>query len=107
MARGIPRATCTAMSRAESSGIVAMSKPAAAREAKAPPNRAVGGTFKAVAATGSKAGDRSIAFATSGRMLSLEASKTPIRSFSSANFKRGAAEERVKPAFSSRVRSPN
>ena len=91
----------------ESSGTVAMRRPAAAKDATAPPNNTVGGVLRAVAATGSSAGDRSIALPISGRTLSLEASKTPIRSFSSASFNKGIAEVNVNPAFSNRLRRPS
>lgn len=61
----------------------------------------------AAPAIGSSTGENSMAVPISGSTLSLDASKTPSRSLSSANFKRGAADFSVNPALSSFVNNPS
>lgn len=105
--KGTATSVCSAMLVAESSGIIYTNEAAVKAEKAAPPNKAIGGSLIATPATGSSAGDSSMAVPIRGRSLSLEASNTPSRSFSSANFRRGAADFRVNPALSSLVNSPS
>jgi hypothetical protein len=105
--RGTASAVCSATFVKLSSGTTTIRAAAAAAEPRAPAKSTAGGVLRATPARGSSAGAVSMAVATRGRRESLEASKTPIRSFSSANFSRGAAEESVKPAFSNRLSRPS
>lgn len=91
----------------ESSGIAVTRATAPASEAKAPPNKATDGMRTAAPANGSNPGANSIAFATRGKTLSLEASKYPRASKSSANTSKGLADVRLKPAFSSFDSNPS
>jgi hypothetical protein len=92
---------------AESSGIMYTTAAAETTERTAPPYRANGGNLMAAPATGRSIGENSMAVPISGSTLSLDASKTPNRSLSSANFKRGAADFSVNPALSSFVNNPS
>ena len=104
---GIASAVWAATSTILSSGINKTAAPAAAIEASAPAYKVVEGTLRAALARGNKAGASSIPVATRGRTLSLEASRTPIRSFSSARTSKGIAVFNEKPLFSNRVRRPS
>ena len=104
---GIVKNACRAMLVTESSGMTPLRATAAASDATAPAEREAGGVLIATPARGSNAGANSMAVATKGKTLSLEASKMPRASNSSAFLRSGAAVERVNPAFSSLLRSPN
>lgn len=105
--RGIARAACMATLATESSGTSTIRATAAAADAAAPPKKTAGGVLRATAAKGSRLGARSTPVAINGNTLSLDASRTPIRSLSSANISRLDAVVKVKPAFSRRVRRPS
>ena len=104
---GTASATCAAIDAIESSGMSNIAPTQAAAEAAAAPKKTGGGVLRAMAAIGRSPGARSIACATKGSTLSLDASKTPRRSFSSAKMRSGAAVVKVKPAFSRRVSTPS
>ena len=104
---GTANPTCRAILLTESSGTLVIKSPVAPKQAAAPAKNTDGGVFKAVAATGINDGENSMAVPTNGRIFSLDASKIPNTSCSSANFSSGLALVKVKPAFSSLVRRPN
>jgi len=105
--RGSPSAACNATDVTESSGIIAISARAAIADPPAAPKYTDGEVFSAVSANGNKTGARSTAFAANGSKLSAEDSRTPSASYFSAKISSGAAERRVKPAFSSFESRPN
>lgn len=105
--RGTARAVWRAMLTTLSSGTATITPAAAAAERAAPAKRLVGDCFSATPASGSRAGAASIPVATSGSTLSLEASKTPIKSRSSASTSRGTAVFSVNPDFSRRDNKPS
>lgn len=105
--RGTTRAVCNATLATESSGISVTTAIAARALAAAPAVSADGGVLTATAARGKSLGDKSMAVANNGKTLSLEASRIPMTSSSSANLSNGAACDNVKPAFSSLVSNPN
>ena len=91
----------------ESSGINTIVLTAMATDAAAPPNKKVGDVFNTIAAIGNNTGAVSIACATNGNILSLEASNTPKTSSSSAFTSNGTAVDNVNPAFSNRDNKPS
>ena len=91
----------------ESSGTMKISPPASAREATAAAERAAGGMLRSGAARGSSFGDRSMAVSSKGNTFSLDASRMPSASSSSASLRRGFEVVRVNPALSNLLSKPN
>lgn len=104
--RGTARTVCKAIFVIESSGITKINPPATDAETTAPVINVDDDVFNAISANGRSLGESSMAVATRGRTLSLDASSTPMRSNSSAFFNRGIAVDSLNPDFSSRVNNP-
>ena len=104
---GTASATWAAIATIESSGMRKTAPAAATADAAAAPKKTAGGVLRATPASGRRPGARSTACAINGNTLSLDASKTPRRSLSSAKIRSGAAVVRLKPAFSRRVNTPS
>lgn len=105
--RGTATIVCKATSITELSGTTFTKAKAETADKAAPANKVTGDDFNTDPATGNSAGENSIAVPINGRTFSLDASKTPIKSFSSANLSKGAAEVKVKPDFSNFDSNPN